>query len=179
MYYRLAIQRGRDSLDQEAPWQWKSTALGSLQSLFQVLRLYRSLPQEDLRVFSSPSREGLEEQLRHENSGIGSASATAAHFLQQRMIHSTGVTSVGGARGHEGTGSIAVSTTTRWDESGGAARALGERSMSSLERRRLEQERGPGGDHDVPYLFAWPLSLPQVLAWMSLMGRIQRGEVEP
>jgi len=95
------------------------------------------------------------------------------------MIHSTGVTSVGGARGHEGTGSIAVSTTTRWDESGGAARALGERSMSSLERRRLEQELGPGGDHDVPYIFALPLSLPQVLAWMRLLGRIQRGEEEP
>jgi hypothetical protein len=178
VYYRLAIQRGRDSLDQPLTWQWKSTALSSLQSLFQVLRLYNSLPQEYLRVFSSPSREGLEEQLRQENSGVGSASATAADFLQQRMIHSTRATSVGGARGHEGTGSIAVSTTTRWDESGGAARALGERSVSSLERRRLEHERGPGGDHDVPYLFALPLCMPQVLAWMRLLGRIQRGEAE-
>ena len=179
MYYRLAIQRGRGSLDQPLTWQWKSTALSSLQSVFQVLRLYSSLPQEYLRVFSSPSREGLEEQLRQENSGAGSASATAAHFLQQRMIHSSGVTSIGGARGHEGTRSIAVTTTTRLDESGGAARALGERSMSSLERRRLEQELGPGGNHDVPYIFALPLSMPQVLSWMRLLGRIQRGEGEP
>ena len=179
MYYRLAIQPGRGSLDQPLTWQWKSTALNSLQSLFQVLRLYRSLPQEDLRVFSSPSREGLEEQLRQENSGAGSASATAAHFLQQHMLQSSGVTSIGGARGHEGTRSIAVTTTTRLDESGGAARTLGERSMSSLERRRLEQELGPGGDHDVPYIFALPLSMPQVLAWMRLLGRIQRGELEP
>ncbi len=179
MYYRIAIQRGRDQLDRPSTWQWKSTALSSLQSLFQVLRLYSSLPQEHLRVFSSPSREGLEEQLRQENSGVGSASATAAQFLQQRMIQSRGVTSASGSRGHEGTTSIAVSTRTRVDESGGATRALGERSMNSLERRRLEQELGTGGDHDVSYIFTLPLSMPQVLTWMRLMGRIQRGELEP
>ena len=178
MYYRLAIQRGGDHLDGKAPWQWQSTALSSLQSLFRVLRLYGALPQEHLRVFSSPSREGLEEQLRQENSGGGSASATAAHFLQEHMIHSTGVTSAGGARGHEGTTSIAVSPGTRLDENGGAAHGLGERSVSPLERRRLEQELGAGGDHDVPYHFALPLSLPQVLAWMRLLARIQRGELQ-
>jgi len=179
VYYRIAIQRGRDHLDQPSTWQWKSTALSSLESLFQVLRLYSSLPQEHLRVFSSPSREGLEEQLRQENSGGGSASATAAHFLQQHLLHSKGVTEAGGARGHERTTSIAVSTTTRVDESGGAARALGERRMNSLERRRLEQELGTGGDHDASYHFALPLSLPQVRAWMSLLGKVQRGELQP
>ena len=179
MYYRIAIQRGRDQLDRPSTWQWQSTALSSLQSLFQVLRLYGALPQEHLRVFSSPSREGLEEQLRQENSEPGSASVTAAHFLQQRLIHSSGVTSAGGARGHEGTTSTAVSTRTRLDERAIAAHAPCERSTSSLERRRLEQELGAGGDHDVPYHFALPLSLPQVLAWMRLMGRVQRGEVEP
>ena len=179
MYYRIAIQRRSDHLDRPAPWQWKSTALSSLQSLFQVLRLYGPLPQEHLRVFSSPSREGLEEQLRQENSGEGSASATAAHFLQEHMIHSTGVTSAGGARGHEGMTSIAVSTRTRLDESGGAAHVLGEWCMSSLERRRLEQELGAGGDHDIPYHFALPLSMPQVLAWTRLLARVQRGELQP
>ncbi len=179
MYYRLAIQRGRDQLDRPSTWQWKSTALSSLQSLFQVLRLYGALPQEHLRVFSSPSREGLEEQFRQENSGLGSASVTAAQFLQERMIQARAVTSAGGLQGHEGTTSIAVSTSTRLDESGGAAHVLGERSMSSLERRRLEQELGAGGDHDVPYHFALPLSMPQVRAWMRLLGRVQRGELEP
>src|SRR5215470_14855175 len=176
MYYRIAIQQGRDQLDRPSTWQWNSTALSSLQCLFQVLRLYSSLPQEHLRVFSSPSREGLEEQLRQENSGVGSASATAAHFLQQHLLQSRGVTSASGSRGHESITSIAVSTMTRLDESSGAANTLGERSASSLERRRLEQELGTGGDHDVPYIFALPLSMPQVLAWMRLMGRIQRGE---
>jgi hypothetical protein len=179
MYYRIAIQQGRDHLDREVSWQWKSTVLSSLESLFQVLRLYSALPQEHLRVFSSPAREGLEEQLRQENSGRGSASATAAHFLQEHMIHPRGVTSTGGAREHEATTSIAVSPGTRLDESGGATHVPCERSMSSLERERLEQELGPGGDHDVPYHFALPLSMPQVLAWTRLLARVQRGEGEP
>ena len=179
MYYRIAIRRGRDHLDGPATWQWKSTALSSLQSLFQVLRLYSALPQEHLRVFSSPTPEGLQEQLRQENSGGGSPSATAAHFLQQRMIHSSGVTSACGARVQEGTTFTAVSTTTRLDERERESHTPGERSMSSLECRRLEHERGVGGDHDVPYLFALPLCLPQVLTWTRLLGRVQRGELEP
>src|SRR6266699_3249736 len=72
IYYRIAIHRERDQLDRPSTWQWKSTALSSLQSLFQVLRLYGALPQEHLRVFSSPSREGLEEQLRQGNRGLDS-----------------------------------------------------------------------------------------------------------
>ena len=179
MYYRLAIQQGRGRLDQPEPWQWKSTALSSLQSLFQALRLYGALPQERLRVFSSRTPEGLQEQLRQENNGGGSASVTAPHFLQQHLLHSSGVISAGGARGHETTASIAVSTTTRLNESGRTAHVLGERSMDSLERKRLEHERGAGGDHDLPYHFALPLFLPQVLAWMTLLSRVQRGEVEP
>ncbi len=178
MYYRLAIQHGRDPLDRPSAWQWKSTALSSLESLFQVLRLYGALRQEHLRVFSSRTPEGLEEQLVQENSGGGSASVTAAHFLQERLIHSRGVTSACEARGHEKVTSIAVSTGTRPDESGGAIHAPCERSMSSLERRRLERELGTGGDHDVPYIFALPLFLPQVLAWTRLLGRVQRGEGE-
>jgi hypothetical protein len=146
--------------------------------VFQALRLYGTLPQEHLRVFSSTSREGLEEQLRQENSGGDSVSVTAAHFLRQRMIHSIGETSASGARWQEGTISTAVSTGARLDESSGVAHVLGERNTSSLDRRRLEHELGGGGDHDVPYQFALPLSMPQVLAWMWMMGRVQRGEVE-
>lgn len=179
MYYRLAFQRRSDHLDQPVPWQWKSTVLSSLQSLFQVLRLYSAFPQERLRVFSSPSWEGLQEQLRQENSGGGSASVTAAHFLQQHLLHSSGATQARGTQKHEGMISIAVSTRTRLDESGGTARTLDEWSMSSLERRHLVQELGAGGDHDLPYYFALPLSWPQVLAWMTLLVRVQRGELHP
>jgi hypothetical protein len=160
MYYRLAIQLRRDHLDWPVTWRWTSTALSSIESMFQLLRLYGALPQEQLRVFSSSSREGLEEQFKQENSGEGSASVTAAQFLQDRLIHSRGATSTCGVRRHEGTTSVAVSTRRRLDESGGVAQVLGERNTSSLERRLLEQELGVGGDHDVPYQFALPLSMP-------------------
>jgi hypothetical protein len=178
MYYRIAIQQGKHQLDQPATWRWKSTALSSLQSLFQVLRIYSALPQEHLRVFTSPSREDLEKQLRQENSGFGSSSVTAAQFLQERMIQLCGKTSACGKKVYEGTTSIAASTRTRLDERAIVAHALGESGMSSLERRRLEQEFGTGGDHDVPYHFVLPLSMPQVLAWMRLMDRVQRGELQ-
>jgi len=53
MYYRVAIQ-----VDAVPTWQWKSTVLSSLETLFQFLRFFGALPQVQLRVFSS-SREGL------------------------------------------------------------------------------------------------------------------------
>jgi hypothetical protein len=81
MYYRVAIQ-----VDQSLTWQWKSTVLSSLNTLLQVLRLYRSLPHDRLRVFSSSSREGLSEQLVQENQGLLSSSVTAAHFLEERLL---------------------------------------------------------------------------------------------
>ena len=51
--------------------------------------------------------------------------------------------------------------------------------MSPLERRRREIEGGAGGDHDLPYSFALPPSMPQVLAWMRLLAKVQRGELQP
>src|SRR5260370_19316881 len=64
MYYRVAIQ-----VDAAPAWQWKSTVLSSLDTLFHFLRLFRALPHDQLRVFSSSSREGLAEQLEQENQG--------------------------------------------------------------------------------------------------------------
>jgi hypothetical protein len=181
MYYRVAIRRQGDQLDRPLSLQWKSTALSSLQALLQFLRLYGAL-QDRLRVFSSSSRGSLEEQFEHENKGLSSHSVAAAQFLQERMIRCPEVTRrmpERGARGHQETASIAVSTKTRLNESGRAAHILDEGGMSSLERRRLELELGTDGDHDVPYSFALSASRPQVLAWMRLLARVHRGELEP
>ncbi len=128
------------------------------------------------------SRGSLEEQLAQENQGLSSYSVTAAQFLQERMIRSPEVTwetSACAARGREETASIAVSTKTQLNESGRVAHTLDEGSMSRLSRRRLELELGPGGDHDVPYSFAKAPSLPQVLAWMRLLAKVHRGEIQP
>lgn len=175
MYYRVAIQG-----DTSLPWRWTSTALSSLETLVQFLRRYGALRIDHLRVFSSSSREDLEEQLMQENTGLGSPSVTAAHFLQERLIHSPGVTRGTPAReGDQPMASIAVATQSAAlipsrDESG-----LVGKERSSLERRRLELELGPGGDHDVPYRFVLPLSMPQVLAWMKLLTKVQHDELRP
>ncbi len=186
MYYSIAIQRGRDHLDQPLTWQWKSMALSSLQSLFQVLRLYSSLPQEYLRVFSS-SREDLKEQLAQENQGLGSPSITAAQFLRERRIRCPEVTR-GTPKRDEGAdrrwqpslmGAIAARSHPSVKENGQEGNGLVGTGMCALARRRLELERGQGGDHAVPYRFALPASMPQVLAWVRLMGRVHREELQP
>jgi hypothetical protein len=47
-----------------------------------------------------------------------------------------------------------------------------------LDRRRLEVERGAGGDHDLPYEFTLPTSTPQVLAWVKLLVRVRESDLQ-
>ena len=160
MYYRVAIQ-----VDPLPTWQWRSTVLSSLQTLFQFLRVYRAFPQDRLRVFSSSSREDLSEQLRRKNAGGESTSVTAAQFLQQRRLcvpERTGKASECGKH-----------------ESSSGAFYQDARGMSPSERRRREIEGGAGGDHDLPYIFTLPNSAPQVRAWMKLLLRVQEGAFQP
>jgi hypothetical protein len=176
MYYRVAIQ-----VNQQSTWQWKSTVLSSLDALFRFLRLYSALPQDRLRVSSSSSREGMDELLAHVNNGAESNSVTAAQFLQERKISVRTMTREASAPGIEANQervAIAVTTTPSLKETSKVQQSFGEGSMSSLERRRAELEHGAGGDHDTPYTFALPLSVPQTLAWTRLMARVQRGELE-
>lgn len=179
MYYRVATQAGDG-----ATWKWKSTVLSSLETLFRFLRLYQALPQDQLRVFSSHSREELGEQLVRENEGLRSTSVTATQFLQERRLSSREVAWGASDRQDQGTGgnqkreAIVVTTKSLLNEQGGEAHLLHERNMRSLDTRRSELEQGAGGDHDLPYTFTLPSSLPQVLAWMRLLVRVQQGELQ-
>src|SRR5260370_17309499 len=76
MYYRIAIQ-GTSSQS----WRWVSTPLGSINCVKQWLLYYHAIPRDRLRVFTSPSREDLREQLLCESGGVVSASTQAAEFL--------------------------------------------------------------------------------------------------
>ena len=177
MYYRVAIQ-----VDAAPTWQWKSTVLSELSTLFHFLRLFRALPHDQLRVFSSSERVGLAEQLEQENQGLYSTSVTAAQFLRERMLRPPSVgRSISGREG--GTelerGAIAVISQPAVNERGREGSVLQSRGMSALERRREALESGPGGDHDLPYSFSLPRSLPQIFAWMTLLARVQRGELHP
>lgn len=177
MYYRVATR-----VDAAATWQWKSTVLSSLETLFQFLRLFRTLPHDQLRVFSATSREGLAEELEQENQGLASTSVTAAQFLQERMILTPAV--VRSTSACEGgmsleKGAIAVISQPAMNERGRGGSILESRAMSTLEWRREELESGHGGDHDLPYSFSLPPTLPQVLAWMTLLARVRKGELHP
>src|SRR5260221_440254 len=140
MYYRVAIQ-----VNQQPAWQWKSTVLSSLDTLFRFLRLYSALPQDRLRVFSS-SREGMDELLAHVNNGAESNSVTAAQFLQERKISIRTMTREASAPGIEANPervAIAVTTNPSLKETSKVQTSFGEGSMSSLEKqpRRLPAER--------------------------------------
>ena len=166
MYYRVAFQ-----VDAQPPWKWQSTALSSPHIVLQWLQVYRAFPQERLRIFSSPSREALNEQLVRENQGLLSTSVPATQFLQARGITPRGAVreaGAGGSRAHERTTSIPAQTSPTLDE----------RGMSPLDKRRNELERGTGGDHDLPYRFTLPTSTPQVLAWVQLLVRVQQGDFQ-
>ncbi len=73
---------------------------------------------------------------------------------------------------------VAAGTTPPSTESSILPHAPAEWSSSILESRRLELERGAGGDHDSPYTFALPLSMPQTLAWVELLVKVQQGALE-
>lgn len=177
IYYRVAFQ-----VEQSPTWVWKSTALTSLEALFGFLRHYRALPPERLRVFSSPSKETLNEQLARENQGGACQSVTAARFLQERKVSLPAMIEQIGAHGAAVRPipvSVAVSDDRSLQEGSTLERFLPLRGISAVERRRIELEGGLGGDHDTPYTFALPASLLQVLAWVRLLARVRTGVLEP
>ncbi len=161
-----------------------------------VLRDYHALPQGRIRVFTSSSREELHELLSRENNGLPSGSVTAAQFLQERNIaereraqavqqgatvatwakdlwdmHARMRTAQAAQQG----ATVTTSSSLREDISTtGAPSSIG---LSLLEKKRLEIEHGPGGDHDTPYRFTLPISMPQLLAWTRLQVRVQAGEL--
>jgi hypothetical protein len=124
----------------------------------------------------------MNEQLARENQGLPSTSVLAAQFLQERMIGSPERkqrASGSGTRGIERKVPIPVSLEQSLDESGGGAPDLDERGISVLEKRRVELERGAGGGDDIPYRFTLPTSLPQAFAWIKLLAKVQKGELQP
>jgi hypothetical protein len=124
----------------------------------------------------------MNEQLVRENKGLGFTSVTEAQFLHERMLCSReepGGALEHGARGNQETASITVATKPSLHESSRGAYSLDERGMNSLDRRRLEVERGSGGDHDRPYTFTLPHTLPQVRAWMKLLVKVEHGAFQP
>ena len=173
--YRLALYDRQMNV-----WTWKTTVLNSLQAVFQLLRSYSALPQDRIRVFTAASKEELDGLLRYENTDQLSGSATAVQFLQARLVH-VPEQRAAAHRGNEPAvrQATAVATDTSRREQSITAGFSAFGSTDALERKRLEIECGPGGDHDLPYSFSLPVSTPQLLAWARLQTRVQAGELQP
>jgi hypothetical protein len=200
-YYRLAIQNR-----QTTQWTWKTTAVSSLQAVFQLLRIYRMLPQDGIRVFTAASKADLSEMLKRQNTTLASSSVTATQFLREKNLaipeqeQSASKQSIS-VQAAQQDASVATRAKAVWDEyvtrraaqiaqqcatvntssflceSITTTEAASSSGMSLLEQRRLEIECGPGGDHDTPYRFALPISMKERLAWTHLQRRVQAGEL--
>jgi hypothetical protein len=200
-YYRLAIQNR-----QTTQWTWKTPAVSSLQAVFQLLRIYRMLPQDSIRVFTAASKGDLDEMLKRQNTTLASSSVTATQFLRENNLalseqeQSVSDQSIS-AQATQQDADVAMWAKAAWDEyvmmraaqiaqqgaTVNTSSSLNESittieapsslDMSFLEQKHLEIECGPGGDHDTPYRFALPLSINEQLAWLHLQRRVQAGEL--
>ena len=177
MYYRIAIQARN-----QAGWKWKSTPLTSLEALLQLLRLYSPIPQDLLRVFTASSRQELDVMLSQENNGIPNNSHTAEQFLSERGMRSQSSRQES-SNGRKETQIRRATTITlpplATPNTPAEAPLSHQQGLSGLEKRRIELEMGNGGDHDQPYTFTLPVSVPQILAWTKLLARIEQGELLP
>jgi hypothetical protein len=122
-YYRVAF-RDRHT----ATWIWTTTAITSLQAVFQQLRRYSAMSQDRVRVFMTSSPEEMHKQLAQENNGIDSHSVTVAQFLQERMLTLQQDTSR--------TGALRPSS----NESGRESYTHEERALRTLERKQQKPE---------------------------------------
>jgi hypothetical protein len=136
-------------------------------------------------VFSASSCEGLTQLLNEENQGGQQVSVTAEQFLRERGIQADRLIRraslvQNGSDGLEGQEKTAITATLPplSNESSQQIAPVEEEHISTLDRKRLEREMGAGGDHDLPYTFALPVSVPQMLAWIRLMNRVRRGELQ-
>ena len=65
------------------------------------------------------------------------------------------------------------------NKSGTSAYAFDTTSIRVLESWREELELGSGGDLDLPYTFALPVTWLQSLAWINLLAKVHTGELQP
>jgi len=176
IYYRVALKG-----DQSNTWRWISTVLTSLEALFGFLKLYNMVPRDRIRVFFSSSVESMDLMLTRENKGLTSNSITAEQLLnsgaKMSSVEMMRLESETGTRESMGMAVASIAREQPLNER--SVSSSPERNMSFLDMRRLESELGTPGDHDTPYRFTLPTSMPQALAWTKLLVKIQAGELEP
>jgi len=81
IYYRVALGGS-----QSASWRWKSSPLTSLDGVLGMLKLYRCMPREHIRVFLSTAPEQMEVMLRRENQGLLSTAITVDQLWDKHHV---------------------------------------------------------------------------------------------
>jgi hypothetical protein len=144
-YYRVARQPEASPI-----WTWESRVTTALDMVFRMLKLYRTIPRDSIRVFCAPSAEGLDEMLVRENQGLMSSSLTAEQLFNESEHLSPQEgnqhTPAGGLGVGMGMAGACMFRERAWDEH--LLSAAFKESRSFLEMRRLEVELGAPGDHD-------------------------------
>jgi hypothetical protein len=121
--------------------------------------------------------------LDREAKGLASSSIPVEHLLPGRWRTSYSLSqlelrqfeSTLGTCGSVGMGAISTGGEPSLHEKRSSPAPEGRRDV--LDRRRLEVERGAGGDHDLLYEFTLPTSTLQVLAWVKLLVRVQESDL--
>ena len=176
IYYRIAVQTKHTPI-----WRWMTTQLTSLHAVLTYLQIYRCPAYAQVRIFFASSVDALDDLLAAENRGDASFSITPEHLLstgQPQMLAEGLATAEAQAFAGERTLTTTASAGALSEpEVPDVPQAAG--GITLLEARRLELELGAGGDQDQPYQFAFPRSLPEVRAWMRLLAKVQRCDLEP
>jgi hypothetical protein len=81
IYYRVAL-RG----SQSATWCWQSSPLTSLDGVLGVLKLYRCVPREHIRLFLSTSPDQMDAMLCKANQGLLSTAITIDQLYDKHSV---------------------------------------------------------------------------------------------
>lgn len=173
-YYRIAVQT-----KQSPTWRWMTTKLTSLQAVLTYLQIYRCPAHAHLRIFFATSVEALEGMLAVENQGDASFSVTPEQLLSEPQRQALTEEQAAAEALASARQQILTTTVNAAYELGASTIPLAVGGSTALEARRLELELGAGDDHDGPYIFAFPRALPETCAWLRLLEKVQRGDLEP
>ncbi len=192
IYYRVALR-----MEQSSQWRWKSSMLSAPGTLFDFLKMYDRVPKDHLRVFFATSKEFMNEMLVRENSGLLSNSITVEDFLKngrkidgQRIkklefeldLHESKKLMARSAITRKlGDEQVSMPATSSFESANHSTVDAIESSLASILLGLMQEdsEWSIGGDHDTPYTFALPVSVPQALAWARLLAKVQSGELIP
>ena len=81
IYYQVAL-RG----SQSATWCWQSSPLTSLDGVLGVLKLYRCVPREHIRLFLSTSPDQMDAMLCKANQGLLSTAITIDQLYDKHSV---------------------------------------------------------------------------------------------